>query len=449
MTAPTEAAIAYSYATFLVKLFPEDAIEILCQGSSGENTTLVEKRVDFNCSKFRGYSKNKIKGMAENHEWDDLRALMPSSPQVSMTPRAYNRADTGQAPPTPSSTASGSPQSHRQRSPDWITIYPLTSEPCRLTAISSGSEEYMIGEDKLERLPGVTVEWIDHRQQIEVGGNWISVAQRVPLTWNRLGDGGTKYSYFWVVSPEYIRHADVLLGYKGPNPRDLRDKGVVRSPLALDPQDTWNTKPPAPTAPPAVHPELYQRQSSTAMYSTGHSPHHSFGRAPTQSSSRTTVHHAPETSVRTDPSVSGSRPFHNTFSSMPPPSSMDRPPSRPQSAASSKTTKSCGMEAVLIQLSFEGKGKRLVFLDLAKTGDEFIPWLEPHVRKMPGGKRFDRNNYELKVTPFHKGEEDATSTPLSESSLDHCWESVIDFMRENRADGGSKKPEFCFDVESE
>jgi hypothetical protein len=222
MSAPSDAD-AYSHAKFLVDIYPEDAIEILCEPGILE---LVEQQVNRNCIKLGGSSRNKIKGMVEERLWDELKALKGSPTQsATTTPRDYRHTRTGQRPPTPSSTASGSPQSQRIPSHEWIVIYGK-EEPVRLTARPSGSEEYLIGEDKLERFQGLVVNWTRSPKKITVGGQLIDVAKNVYFTWNRPGDTRTYYKQFWVVRPELIRHADVLLGYRRQPSGDGQDKGL-------------------------------------------------------------------------------------------------------------------------------------------------------------------------------------------------------------------------------
>ncbi|PVH81844.1 hypothetical protein DL98DRAFT_530895 [Cadophora sp. DSE1049] len=445
-TLPTPAE-AYSYAMFLVELFPADAADILCGGNSEDNVAVVEARMNRNCAKFVGYSPNQIKGMAESHEWDRLRELMPSSSHGPMTPRGFNAMNTGQImPPTPSSTASGSTQSHRQRGNDWITIHHIDGS-CSLIATPSGSEEYMIGVDKLERLPAVKIDRIPSAQSVVVGGKWIQVENRVALTWNRPDDEITHFAFFWVVDPEHIRHGDVLLGQKRQNSRGGREQGALQSPFALDPQDSRNrisTVPPAvPPAPPAVHAQFFQRPPSSAIYTGG--PSQTYGRPAAQDDPGTTFQHAPRMSVRTDSSGSGSRAYHTAIPSMGG-SHMEESPSRPQSASSSTTAKQPRSDPVIIQLSFKGKGKRVIPMDLTRTGDAVIAWLEPHVCKM-SGTTFDRVNYELKVTPSQKGDEDSITTPLSEDCFDYSWETVKEYVQENRGDPRSRQPEFRFDID--
>jgi hypothetical protein len=99
-------------------------------------------------------------------------------------------------------------------------------EPVWFTASLSGSEEYLIGEDKLERFQGLMVKWTTPPKKITLGGKMIDVSENVHFTWNRPGDKGTYYKQFWVVRSELIRHTDVLLGYKRHSSRDGQDKGL-------------------------------------------------------------------------------------------------------------------------------------------------------------------------------------------------------------------------------
>jgi hypothetical protein len=217
---------AYSYAKFLVDIYPDDAIEILCRRGTCDVVDLVVQQVDRNCIRLGGGSRNKIKGMVEDRRWDELKDLRGSPTQsATTTPRHQRRSGLGPPTPTPSSTASESPQSQRTPSSDWIIVYGI-EEPVWLTANASGSEEYLIGEDKLERFQGLPIKWTTPPKRITLGGKMIDVSKNVNLTWNRHGDKGTYYKQFWVVRPELIHHADILLGCSRRPSRDGQDKGV-------------------------------------------------------------------------------------------------------------------------------------------------------------------------------------------------------------------------------
>jgi hypothetical protein len=223
MSAPSDPD-AYSYAKFLVDIYPDDAVEILCKRGSCDIIELVQQQVDRNCIRLGGGSRNKIKGLVEDRRWEELKTLRGSPPQsATTTPRNHRRS--GQGPPTPSSTASGSPQSQRNPSDDWIIVYGM-EEPVWFMASPSGSEEYLIGEDKLERFQGLTVKWTTPPKKITLGGKIIDVSKHVHFTWNRPGDKGTAYKQFWVVRSELIRHGDVLLGYRRQPSRGGQDKGL-------------------------------------------------------------------------------------------------------------------------------------------------------------------------------------------------------------------------------
>lgn len=223
MSAPSDPD-AYSYAKFLVDIYPEDAVEILCKRGSCDIIELVQQQVDRNCIRLGGGSRNKIKGLVEDRRWEELKILRESPTQsAATTPRHHRRS--GQGPPTPSSTASGSPQSQRNPSYDWIIVRGM-EEQVWFTASPSGSEEYLIGDDKLERFQGLMLNWTTPPKKITLGGKMIDVSDNVHLTWNRSGDKATYYNQFWVVRSDLIRHTDVLLGSRRLPSRDGQDKGL-------------------------------------------------------------------------------------------------------------------------------------------------------------------------------------------------------------------------------
>jgi hypothetical protein len=57
---------AYSYAKFLVDIFPDDAIEILCERGLYDVIKLVKQRVDRACIRLGGGSRNRNKAMVES-----------------------------------------------------------------------------------------------------------------------------------------------------------------------------------------------------------------------------------------------------------------------------------------------------------------------------------------------------------------------------------------------
>jgi hypothetical protein len=73
---------AYSYAKFLVDIFPDDAIEILCKRGSYDIIELVMQQVNRNCIRLGGGSRNKVLGMVEDRRWEDLKYLR-GSPTLS------------------------------------------------------------------------------------------------------------------------------------------------------------------------------------------------------------------------------------------------------------------------------------------------------------------------------------------------------------------------------
>jgi hypothetical protein len=84
-------------------------------------------------------------------------------------------------------------------------------------------------------------------------------------------------------------------------------------------------------------------------------------------------------------------------------------------------------------------------LDLTKNGDEIIPYLEPYIFKM-SGKGLDRSVHEMEITPLKENNSEALSCSLSEDGFDYVWDAMVEFMRENRTGGASKKPEFRLDI---
>ncbi|KAL2073855.1 hypothetical protein VTL71DRAFT_11181 [Oculimacula yallundae] len=456
---------ASSNAMFLVQVFPTTAAMLLCERTSGEEVAaLVEKRADYHCDTFVGYSKTQIKAMVERQEWDNLKALLHSC-RMQTTPLAYNSMHTGlllPSSPPPSSNASGpAARLHRQQTVDRIIIIHSGGES-PLSASSSGSTEYLIGSDKLERFLGVVREPISIPFKIECGGNRIEVNERIRLTWNRQGDNITESSYFNIVRPEYIQFVDVLLGHGMQKAWDARYEELqllycivlslrlsfsdcisdpARSPyhLALDQRENWNQLPRAPTAPPAVQPEYSQPYSSDSIH-TGQGLRFNNGRQQPQSDSGQTVHYAPQTTVGASSSTTGSRAYHDASSIHPRSSANDSPSSQP-SVPSSHTTRA---SRIVIQLSFQGKGKRNVPLDLSKTGDQVVPWLEPLVLKMTGGIALDINIHELEVTPLHGSIQEPEVISLCD--LDYCWDTIKDFVERNRAGETNKGAEFRFHI---
>jgi hypothetical protein len=144
---------------------------------------------------------------------------------------------------------------------------------------------------------------------------------------------------------------------------------------------------------------------------------------------------------------SGPPPLNNTAPSQPS-SIMDRPPSRPESASSNRTTRVSRLEIVVVQLTFEHTGSRLLPLDLTKSGDAIIPYLQSHVLKM-SGKQLNRSIHEMEITTLKENDSKSQSCALDEEEFfDYVWEGMVKFMRGNRASGASKKAEFRLDIRS-
>ena len=103
------------------------------------------------------------------------------------------------------------------------------------------------------------------------------------------------------------------------------------------------------------------------------------------------------------------------------------------------------MDTVLVQLSFEGTGKRLLPLDLTKNGDEILLYLQPKIFRM-SGKQLDRSIHEMEITLLKGNDSESQSSSLGEDEFDYIWDAMVEFMRENRAGGAGKKPEFRLDI---
>lgn len=221
---------AYSYAKFLVDIFPKIAIEIL-RDKRICDLAQVEERVDNACVSLGG--KNEIKGMVEGRRFEELRVLKAEggsylSPSSALTP--HRGLPAGQTPPsTPGSVTSG--PTHRVPNYEMIIVH-YGEDKLHLSASSSGSEACLIGEDKLERFPDIDVRLMSPAQTIDLGGRRIEVSHHVHLTWSRPEHPSTQYGRFWVVRPELIRSADVLLRYK-PSSRGTKGKNLLPSDLCI------------------------------------------------------------------------------------------------------------------------------------------------------------------------------------------------------------------------
>lgn len=135
--------------------------------------------------------------------------------------------------------------------------------------------------------------------------------------------------------------------------------------------------------------------------------------------------------------------MYNSVSSRSP-SVTEQPPSRPESVSSTKTVKPPRGNVVAVQISFQRTGKRISALDLTKSAEGVISYLQPHVLKI-SGQQLDQNNHELTITPMKGTEADSQSYSLKEDELDYTWDAMVEFIKENRA-VESKKPEFLLDI---
>lgn len=140
---------------------------------------------------------------------------------------------------------------------------------------------------------------------------------------------------------------------------------------------------------------------------------------------------------------SGPLPLNNPPPTQRTASIMERESPRPGSASSAGTTKSSKSDIVVVQLSFEGIGNRRLTIDLTKNGDEIIPYLEPHIRKISSGKELDRSIHEIMIIPLVETVSEPPSSSLGEDEFEYIWESMVQFMRDHRS---NKSPEFRLDI---
>ena len=214
----------------------------------------------------------------------------------------------------------------------------------------------------------------------------------------------------------------------------------VASPLELEPSGVPSE---VPMAPQLLEP--FEESTSTSIHSIHGSPNHGFRQDPSHNDmaapSRLPLRKAGKTAAMNSgpPSV-----LHN-----PQPSQtsivMEQESSRPGSVSSTRTTKSSKQDNALVQLSFEGKGKRLLLLDLTMHGDKMIPYLEPHISKL-SGKKLDRSMHEMKITPLRESNMEPLICPLAEDGFEYIWGAMVEFMGQNRAGPASKGPEFLLDI---
>lgn len=230
MSSPSH-TYAHKYAKFLVHYYPEDATRILCQRGSCDVIDLVTQQAEYNCKTFAdtvgGISEHQVKSMILDSQWDVLNSHW-RSPAISVpTPPLHHPHTLEVPPPTPSSTASGSPHTQRNPKYEWITVYGVETYSFR--ANPSGSENYLIGEDKLKRFRTIEVKWTSPSKSINLGGQMIDVSMNINLHWSRHGGTVMCENKFWVVRPDLIRHSDVLLGDRNQTPPYGHGKGLSGS----------------------------------------------------------------------------------------------------------------------------------------------------------------------------------------------------------------------------
>jgi hypothetical protein len=224
-----------------------------------------------------------------------------------------------------------------------------------------------------------------------------------------------------------------------PNQASAADKRLeaVNSPLSL-PQAS-HVPPHVPIPPQHVLYQPGRGPSSSAIYSIPGNTIREDGQ--NGRNNMTMSSHLPlRPSGKTATMISGSVIHHDHNSGYAPASMDGPPPPRTGSAASDRTARFIRSEIILIQLSFEGKGKRLVPLDLTKSADEVIPFLESHISKMTADKQLDLSIYEMEIFHLKENVHEPESSSLL-SDLEYSWDAMVEFMLENRTEG-TKKAEF-------
>lgn len=214
----------------------------------------------------------------------------------------------------------------------------------------------------------------------------------------------------------------------------------IASPLVLDHP---GVPPEVPMAPQLLRP--FEESTSTSIHSVHDNSNHGFRQGPSHNDvaapSRLPLRKAGKTAtMNSGPPSVPHNPQQSHYSTI-----MERESSRPGSASSNRTTKSSKQDNALVQLSFEGKGKRLLVLDLTMHGDKMIPYLEPQIVKL-SGKQLDRSMHEMKVTPLRESNMEPLDSPLAEDGFEYIWGAMVEFMGQNRAGPASKGPEFLLDI---
>lgn len=197
--------------------------------------------------------------------------------------------------------------------------------------------------------------------------------------------------------------------------------------------------PEVPMAPQLLGP--FEGSTSTSIRSVNSSPNYGFRRGPSHNDVLASIRLPLRKAGKTATMNSGPPSIHPSQPSI----VMERESSRPGSASSTRATKSSKRDTVLVQLSFEENGKRLLFLDLTMHGDMMIPFLEPQIFKL-SGKQLDRSMHEMKITPLRESNMERLECPLAEDGFEYIWSAIVEFMRQNRADPARIGPEFLLDI---
>lgn len=180
---------AYSYARFLVQMFPSVAIDILCDQKICKLDE-VERHVELACTKIG--KKYTIKGLIQERKFDELRnladvyhghisATSPAATPVMRGPLDYQPG--GPAMPSPPISLGSGPRSvHRNTAPEQITVL-YDGEPFPLIVRPSGTDDCFIGEDKLDRFRDLSQNWTSPAANVQLGGRLIGVSKSVNLTY--------------------------------------------------------------------------------------------------------------------------------------------------------------------------------------------------------------------------------------------------------------------------
>lgn len=100
----------------------------------------------------------------------------------------------------------------------------------------------------------------------------------------------------------------------------------------------------------------------------------------------------------------------------------------------------------MINLSFQGKGRKLQRLNLALNGDAALQTLAAQIPKLSGGEHDYHSDLDMVVTPLKGKNLEPQTYPLGEDEFDDFWGAIVEFVRENRLPERTKQPEFLLDI---